>query len=399
MKRFLCLMLVFIFACVSVVSAEGIEFYQDGYVPGETMQFSVPGETVYASRIFLYNASNVEIKGISPLVQVIRGDSYVSMNVPDDLVNGTYTLKADGMETTFDIIDVNDALQFKPAFVVLDKNDDRFTIVIKNVLRHNTLLANSSTDSLRPYKVMKVLDAKDTLNLYVDYIYENLSEDAQLFLFMGERSYTIPVFYPGAEAADVVPEEEVVAEQPVVAQPVEEEAPALVFLVSTTQVEKTLAVDQTLEDTLSVQNQLNVPLSNLSFSLTGDIGDIVSLNETTLDSLDAGETFTVHLTVNERKDAVPGTYEGNLLFGNDAYSASLPFSLTVEEAALAEEETEVVTIEPLQKEEGEGTNTVLVVGLVIIALLAFLIVLVVLKLRQRPEKRFRQYIEETRKKK
>ena len=396
MKQFIFLLLLLL--CLPLASAQGIILYQQDYVRGETVQFFVEGENLFASQISLYNASSYPIASIAPIVQTIRGDSYAYFDLPVNLVAGTYTLKAGPDETTFNVFDGNDAMQVYPPFIVLDKNDDRFQIEIKNILRRETVSVNSSTDAIRPYKLSKTLEAYDSFNLYVDYMYENISQDESLLVYYDNRSYTIPIFYLEAPALEVVPEEEVapVAEEEVVP---EETSEALVFLVSTKKIETSLAQDVTLKDTVSVKNQLNTTLSNLTIALTGDLADLVVLDEIDVYSLLAGETLTISITVNERGDAMPGAYEGSLVFGNDQYSASLPFSLTVTEEAASEEEqqVEVVTVSGTELEK-EG-NTTVIIGVVIIVLLVALIVLVVSKLRQRPQKKFKQYIEETKRKK
>lgn len=396
MKQYIFLLLFLL--CLPLASAQGILLYQHDYVRGETLQFFVEGENLFASQISLYNASSYRIASIAPIVQTIRGDSYAYFNLPVSLATGTYTLKAGQEEVTFDVFDGNDAMQVNPPFIVLDKKEDRFQIEIKNILRRETVSVSSSTDAIRPYKLSKTLEAYDSFNLYVDYMYENISQDESLLVYYYNRSYTIPIFYLGAPAPEVIPEEEVVpiAEEELVS----EEIPvALVFLVSTEKIETSLAPDVTLEDTVSVQNQLNTTLSNLTISLTGDLVDFVIINETDVDSLEAGETLTISITVNERGNAVPGIYEGSLIFGNDQYSANLPFSLTVTEEAVPEEEQQVEVVTVGETEQGKEGNTIVIIGFVIIGLLVALVVLVGSKLRQRPQKKFKQYIEETKRKK
>ena len=153
---------------------------------------------------------------------------------------------------------------------------------------------------------------------------------------------------------------------------------------------------------MKVQNTFGENMDNLNYNLIGDVTNIVSYRSEIV-NLEDGEILETEFIFNYNKNTSVGTYNGEIVFGNEDYEISLPVVVIVNiedeevsDSNLILGEDIIFEGQILNEESGNG---LLIIGIVLVVLMLFLIIVVIIKLRQNPEKRFNQFIEETKKKK
>ncbi len=123
------------------------------------------------------------------------------------------------------------------------------------------------------------------------------------------------------------------------------------FISSSQELKKTLNKDQSLKATIIVKNEVNKTLENISFSLTGNLKEIITLNITNLDKMNYLEEQEQIIWINKEKNAKE-FYDGDLIVESseghkDQFSISLTFT-SEEKIELEKEEIDLG-----QEQEGE----------------------------------------------
>jgi len=405
MKRTSLLCVIFLLS-LTLVSAQEIAVLRDTYVAGETVQAYITNTTITTGQISLLNNQS-NLVSITPLLVEYRDNQYLTyFDLSTSVTEGTYTLLAGALQNNFTITNGTQAVQIKPGIIILDKTESSFRIELENAGTTATVQITSSNTALKPRKSAISLNTEETKDLYVDYTYGNVGSDSAITLTYGAQSYTIPIIYP--EEADVeenvTEEENITEEEPTVTEEVE----AFIFLTTTTELNTT--TNKSKSGPLKIQNLLNETIADVQVSVTGTLKDVLTSDETTI-SLGPNEIYSLYVSLNPQQNARAGTYEGEIIVSNAMYNASLALAVLVYEPTVEEvnattlvenvtEEREFIEIEDLgeiQAEEGVSGTTV--IGITLIVLLLAIFLLIIWQLRKREEKKFHEYIEETKRKK
>jgi hypothetical protein len=399
-----------ILICINVVCAAELTTLNEEYNPGETLQAIASNTSLTTSQVSLIDSESNSIS-ISPLVTEYREDNYfIYFNLPTDLEEGTYRLFAGALETNFTITNRTTAVQIKPAFVILDSSDDTFTIKVENLGTSITVLVSPSSPEISPRKSSIALGSESLTNLLVDYDYSDISQDETLTLTYDETTYNIPLFYLEETEEVTITNETTVTNITIENETISEEnitleTGDLIFLTQSASADIDLNIEESFEGYLKLQNTLNETLTNLTFTLTGNLEEVVRINLTTIENISNEEIISQYLWVNENGNASAGTYEGELIFSNEEYSTALPIIITLteeEEIEEPSEETETpgsgVNYDEVGNSEAENNSSVMVIGIVLILLLGGIFLVLFLKLRKGNEKKFQQYIDETKQK-
>ena len=396
-------------------SAASLTVFDDMYQVGETVQATVEGQSVSSGSISLVDG-NGTIISISPLFSEYReGFTLLYFNLPTTISTGEYTLSVGSLQDTFTVIQGSPVLRIKPGIIILNSGSTSFSVDVSAPSDGTSMLVQVSDSVLRPRKSSVSVSSSMTKSVYVDYAYSDVSEDMSLLLSYGNQSYTVPVIFPGyvEEENETVVNETVEANVTVSTNEtvvVSKEDLPFVFLVSNPAVTVTLNESQSVYGDLKVQNIGNDTLSSLHYRLTGDLGLILSLNQTNI-SLIAGEIYSQRIWFNRENSSRVGTYEGLLILENENYTNNISLSVTVVAFVNTTENLEGNVLENQSTdeyalvyegdtltEESNG-NGVYIIGVVLMVMLLALIVLAALKLRQKDDRKFNEYIEETKKKK
>jgi len=385
----------------SIAIAQELTLGNTEYNAGETLSAYISGTTIISSQISLLdNSSN--IIPISPLLVEYKDNSYfIYFNLGTSISKGSYKLVAGPLQANFSIGNGTEAIQVKPGIVILDKSKTNFKLELKNVGDATSALISSSDSALSPRKSALSFSFGESKNLFTDYNYNNIQADTMITLNYGTRTYTIPIIYPEEEEEIII--EENVTE--IIEEPVSEESTieALSFLVSSEIIETSTTADTSRAGPIKVQNNLDVPITKLKLEVSSSLKDILTLNISEIAKLGPGEVYIILGTMNKDNNSKAGIYSGDVIISNDQYSASLPMIISITEEEKENISKEIIPqpefnfdTEP-SEEEKEG-NGVIIIGVILILLMIAILVVVGLKLRQKEEKRFDQYIEETKKK-
>ncbi|MDP3918560.1 MAG: hypothetical protein Q8Q35_01475 [Nanoarchaeota archaeon] len=395
------LLLIFLLS-FNIVLAQEIDLFQDEYVAGDTIQFYVLDTSITASQISL-TFNNTEIITISPLIIEFRDNqNLVYFDSDTTLLPGPYQLFAKDLETNFTITEGTEALKIKPGLVILNKKWVEFGIEIENKGEATLLHITSSEPNVQPRKSVLGLGYKEKVSIYSDYKYNNFSTDSFITFTTNTRTYIVPIIHP-EQIVEVTTEEtniteeiiEVIKDEPI------EEIIALNFLSESSDIE--LTPTSSYNEYIEVENLLDTSITGLTYTLTGDLEDIITLNVTDID-LEAGQTYKQYIMINQEENAREGTYEGELVLSNEEYSISIPITVTiaeaVEEVIEDTEETNTQTVILLDEPTGSSSSSsgTVIVGTILIIVLLGLFFLIWSQVKRSDKKQFKKYIDETKKK-
>jgi len=362
--------------------------YAEDFGAGETVQLYF-SEGFSSGDVKLYY-NFTDLVDINPIVKKIDEEYILYFDLPLNSSIGVYNVG----NVTFNVVESSEVMRISPVYYIFSNDEGSFYVELESVKGSFEVLVNAT--NVEPRKSLVSLSEGETKKLYVDF--KNVSEDGSLSLSYGNFSYEIKLVYFEDEV--IVPEvvDEVIVPE-VVDEVIEEKVP-LTFLVTKPSVEVNLLYNESVIGTLKVQNTFDEELSGLSYKLNGNILNLVSFREEEV-SLRAGEIYALDFVFNENENASVGVYDGEIIFGNTEHLISIPVMMNVSDVRVIEEEilygNEIIYEGDIYEEE--SNNTLLYIGVALIALMVFLIIVVVLKLRQKQEKRFNEYIDETKKKK
>lgn len=425
MKIKILFLFILFFISINVFAQQSlieISLLKENYLPAETLQTEIflnqdPERELAVTNIFLRDNSNQNIK-IAPIFTEIEKNHYfVYFDLPQDLEEGSYSFtvekvlfKKDNIlteviETKIFNLTKEDLpiLAIKPAVIVVDVENPKFEIKVENKGDIPIGFTIETTEKiLHLYKTPITLQAsrsrtfKFTIN--TSEIKENLKEN---LVINYSRSYTIPIYIFKEKIEEVE----------------EKEIETIKFITELSYLEKTIEKDLTLKGALKFQNLLNETLHDLNFKLTGNLADIVRLNLTYLEKIEAGETLEQYIWINEEKNPQQEKYFGEfVLTTTEGYSATFPIYIDVEIEKPVEEVPEIEEVEEIPEEKEEEisfeffptepeeeieieeekrSKVGIVVG--VLAILIILIVILFSKRKKPTPKTFKEYVSEVEK--
>jgi hypothetical protein len=407
-------LILFILILLSLSTVSALDIFNEEYIAGETLQAESNSSGLSTSQISLLN-SDSQIVSISPLLTQIREDEHlIYFNLPTDLEVGQYKLRAGSDSVNFSIISGTQIIQFKPGVIILDDTGSNFKLEISNLFDDNTVEISSSSSSIIPRKSTLSFIGAENKNLFIDYTYTQIEKDETISLSYGSRSFLVPIIYPDLDNSEEInitlgniTEENITKEVNTTIFIEEEiiidETEPLVFVVSSETVEVNIFEGESISDTLKIQNNLNETITELSIKLSGDLRNILSINEENIE-IKSKELYSLNVNINQNNRAKVGEYMGEITLSNTEYSISLPMIITVSKEEIISEDSDAnpgfieVGSDNDENIEGEN-NATLFIGIILIFILGAIFIVVVLKLKQKDEKKFNQYINETKRKK
>ena len=384
--KYLLFFVIFSFAFVSA----------EDFGAGETVQVYIDGNFSSSDVKLYYNYT--DIVDINPIIKEISGTNLLYFDLPMDSDLGVYYLDYNAGNITFSVIDSSSVMRISPVYHIFDKTKNSFFIELTSIKGDFEVSVNAS--NARPRKSVVTLSEGETKKLYVDY--NDTSSFGNIQLSYDVFSYNVNLFPVGIEPILDDIEEVVVDNKTEEVIIVPEVKVPLTFLLSNPNATIYLGVNQSVAAILKVQNTFGENIENLNYNLIGDIVNIVSYRSEIV-NLEDGEILETEFIFNYNENASVGIYNGEIVFGNEDYEISLPVVVIVNiedeevsDSNLVLGEDIIFEGQILNEESGNG---LLIIGIVLVVLMLFLIIVVIIKLRQNPEKRFNQFIEETKKKK
>ena len=329
MKKFLIFILFLLL--INVVNAEDPALFsilRNSYNAQETLQAELRLSVnlvnkVTESNFFLSDENNNVIPIALFLEDISKSYYFAYFNIPN-LQPGAYNFEAKDIR----YIDNADGLlkqySIKKTFVILNQTSDTSSISIspgiilsngKLELKNNLNPINITINAPPNANLSKVLFLMDKVLLDVKLLESNYNIE----ILYGNKKYIIPVL------TNQKPQENVLILTP--------PKNSVIFLNSS--LGKTfpkvinLNKNQSLRNPLYAKNVWNLPIYNLTIKITGDLKDILNLEENKVSSLDPNETTMYFVLINTSKYKKE-TYTGDLtIYSNQDILSSLTFNINL----------------------------------------------------------------------
>ena len=344
--KFIILFLLLFSISVSASTQLSINLYSQTYSAGSTLQaelsLNAPLKKLNVDNIQLYK--NQQEIPITPFLYETEKDNYfLYFALPQE--PGNYTLRISDVQfeinkiltsisvaEEFSIKDELPSLRITPAFFLLDKPTDleieiyNYNAVFNIEITASPGISHTYTSPQTLYsKKIRVLKFKAT----------SLTQEKQeITLTSNNFTYTIPVW---------------IKQQP--AQLIESSEDKIILLTSLPSLEKTISQDKTLEGALEFKNNLNQTLTNIKFSLTGNLDEILRIDYKTLANLQPYETNSQYFWLNEQKNPQETLYSGNFIISVDNFELKFPIIIHIQESKEEIKQTPEKIEETAEKKE------------------------------------------------
>jgi hypothetical protein len=336
---------------------------KQNYSEKETLQADItfvedPYRLFSVTDIYLYNKTG-EIK-IAPILTKISDKHYFLYFDLPNLEEGDYNLtiqisflinsilKDITKAKTFNVLQKNESITIKPAMIKLDEQslNPYFKIYLKSYY------GDADLEFISPHQSITL--SKYSINLPEQtekyfYVYTNTKDLPELnnlnITLNGIDEYIIPIWIINRRIIQeeniteinetIIPKEEIITER------------TIEFLTELDILNKTIKKEQYLAGPLKFKNYMKNSLNDLTFTLTGNLDEIIKLNITHLDEITSEETKEQYIEINKEKDAASGLYYGELILNTkEGYSDTLSIYIYVEYEPVADRTREKLSEEP-----------------------------------------------------
>ncbi len=347
MKLALLCMLLFVIGNVYAFSMD-ISFPKDAYSPGETLQADILIDGTLEENIVTQNIGLVcdldngekNLPIIAPsLIRIEENHYYSYFDLNENLNSGNCSVvvknviyyengfleQEDFSSGDFRLDETNNSLIFvsPAAFVSQDVLDDNsFDVYVTNNNQENLVVNLSSgasyidlsKDSLQISK-----DDTESFNVYVSPLLIPGSGKETIVLKYNSQQFSIPIwlFYESQEEVNNTEDNTTIVS-----------GDSLSFVMDVDSIDVSVEPSKSLSGYVTVKNTGTNTLDSVVFELTGNLSNVVDL-QTPQTSVAIGETFKEYIYVNQKKNSLPGSYEGNLKVSYNGKSIEYPIYVNV----------------------------------------------------------------------
>ncbi|MBT3985577.1 hypothetical protein HOD38_06010 [archaeon] len=393
------LLFIFFILLINIVSAGDIVILQENYYSGETVQAYLYNYTSnpLANIYVLDNQSNQV--SVQPSVIEFREDQFLAyFNLPLGLESNVYDLVVLSDRVNFTIENSSNVLTIKPGVFVLENRDSSVQLEVENVGEEElTLEIGTSNPLIVPRKTILDIGVGESKNIFYDFEYSALEGDSEVSVKYNSKTYTIPIIHP--DIVEVVNETVEINETVNVTEEVNETedivivGDAIEFI--SNESEKRVDINRTVmyEATISLINNMDEDLDVL-IVMSGDLASVLSIDNEP-EKLGANSQTDLRLVFNKNMGALPGEYKGDLRVISDEFEAKMSFVVNVLEPE-TEEDIEVEDLEQYIVDVGdqeEGTDPVVWIGVVMIAVLLVILLILFIKMKEKPKKDYNEVLQ------
>jgi len=393
------LLFIFFVLLINFVSAGDIVILQDNYYSGETVQAYLYNYTSnpLANIYVLDNQSNQ--LSVQPSVIEFREDQFLAyFNLPLGLESNVYELVVLSDRVNFTIENSSKVITIKPGIFVLENRDSSVQLEVENVGEEDlTLEIGSSNPLIVPRKTILDIVAGESKNIFYDFEYSDLVGDNEVSVKYNSKTYTIPIIHP--DIVEVVNETIEINETLNVTEEINETedvvivGEAIAFISNDT--EKRVDINRTVmyEATIPLINNMNEDLDIL-IVMSGDLASVLSIDNEP-EKLEANSQVDLRLVFNKEMGALPGEYVGDLRIISDEFEAKMGFVVNVLEPETEKEDIEqnysqyVVNV----GDDEEGMDPVVWIGVVMIAVLLVILLILFVKMKEKPKKDYNEVLQ------
>ena len=376
---------------------------RDNYTIKETLQADVtinvnPINEIKTSNFILLDENGVKIP-IALFIDKLSNDHYfIYFNIPE-LQPGYYKFLVD------DIRYINKTLkQVSQDKIIYIDNSTISLSINPGIILQETILEFRNNGI--PIKINitspSFTNLPRELDLY-DFKRYNIkfplgSYDSEIKLDYADKSYIIKLLVPYKEESLENFEEEINQTQVITLQ--EEEN--IIFLNSTlgTRFPGKIIIEKisSPNNPFYVKNNLDLKLTNLKFSLTGNLNQIIRLNLTNVDHIDKDEIIKQYIWVNENRNSTSKNYNGYItIMSDEGYSNKLYLNIDIKEEKIKETiKIENKTLSNLTNNQSinksqEKNNTLLNTSFLLILIIIVSMIIYFIKKSKKKTKSFEEY--------
>ena len=340
-KCYILFIIVFVFGSVSAFSID-TNLAKENYFSGETLQAEifingVLEEEISTGDIKLF--CNNTLIGVSPSLLKLGTTHYYSFfwinknlksqqcefKIKDVIYYDNGFLKQDSFSKNFSLIETNESLLFiNPAGFKIDDigSQNNLRVYLENLGRDITNISITTEDSFLELSISDVSGISESSSYFDIYLSEflyNNEEKAEINLEYGTNNFIIPIWISSQDESNITPIEENITY-------VDESK--IEFIMDVDKFNVSLGEKEDLSGYVTIKN-VGLSLTNIIFSLTGNLAEVIDLQTETLSSFNSGDSFKEYLYVNQIKDAMPGNYEGVLKIDYESKSIEFPIFIEI----------------------------------------------------------------------
>lgn len=343
-KKYLLFVIFFVLGSVSGFSLD-INLAKDAYSVGETLQAEILidgklEEDLTVSNVKLDCSGN--FIDVAPSLFKIEEDHYYSyFDLGGRLGNCSFVLKdilyyesgfleRDSFEKNFELTGFNGSvITVSPAGARISdfSTEGSFEVYLENPysLESINVSLGSSAEfiDLSEDSLLISSGGFKSFNVYISELLVQENKKEEITLSYDGKDIILPIwiFYGGSVTLE--------NESSV-------DSPLLEFVMDVDSINVSLNRSNDLKGYIAIKNS-GSDLSLIRFELTGNLGEVIDLQTSEMDSFDSGDLFKQYLFVNQNKDAMPGNYSGSLRVVYGAGLIEYPIFISVADLRIEEE--------------------------------------------------------------
>jgi len=315
-----------------------ISLLQENYSPGETFQAEIFAlgnldEGIVTDDLKV-SCSGEFISIVPSMLKIGEGHYFTFFDLEDglDLGNCSFIVQhvvyyeggflgLSDFSKEFSLVEANHSIiSVFPASVFVEELylDGDFDIYITNKFNESiNFTLESSVDFVKLFESSLTVSPGEFgfFNVFVDFTSIETTEKEEVFINYGSERFVLPIwlFYNSTSVEggpDIV------------------EVSSLKFVMDVESIDVSLDKINNTYGYITVEND-GIDLRNIIFSLTGNLSEVITLQSEESGYLVSGEIFKEYIYVNQRKDAVLGSYNGFLKAEFDTENIVFPIFVEI----------------------------------------------------------------------
>ncbi len=318
---------------------------KESYQPGETVQVEMRAQNllrqITAANIAVLDARQKKIP-IAPFLWKNGNDNYfISFDLPLTLQSGNYTMQiknvqsaanasagGETIEQSFEVKGQSSPiLTIQPAFIFPQEGQQEITLAVSSKRTTTTITLTASSGITHVYTGQEIVQ-EGTTRTFKFSLQPAITARETITITYGNSTYTIPVLKKENVSSPIIQ-----PQQP----PIKTTALELVTAVKI--VNRTTTPEQKISGVLSFKNSGNETLYNITIILTGNLHEIITLNQTDVVMLEPAQIADVHVLVNQQGNAKEGDYIGVIGITAATHQIELPVYIFVRTSPITDIQT------------------------------------------------------------
>ncbi|MBT4058564.1 hypothetical protein HOB87_05695 [Candidatus Woesearchaeota archaeon] len=347
MKKTLVFLFLLIFAC-NLVFAQTEDLIQITSInsqisQGEVYQTEIilknPINPLKPQDIKLYSSTNI-LQPLAPFLKEVSSNHYfLYFEVSQTIQDGDYTLKIEDQsflinnilqqitqEETISIINSQPAIAITPGFFYLELDKQSQIQITAKSITEEPINFQVPDYITHPYVTSQTLNSNIPRTFTFTYDPTNASTSEIKFI-SNSKEYTIPLF-----VEEQITQETNQSNQTTQTQ--EHSQDPIGFRIEGSKLIKQINKEDSEEGNLYMYNKLSEELNNLQIKLTGNLDQIISLQQTSINSIQPLSNFSIYISINKDKAPALDFYTGNLMLYDEEYSSSLNIEVIITEESI-----------------------------------------------------------------